>query len=347
MAAVVGAGLSPALAVAVFDRERTLFAAGYGDAGDGERRRDCDRSTPFRWFSVTKLLTATTVLALAGRDALSVADRAVDHLPWFRAADPLGAVTVEDLLAHTSGLGNPLPFRWGRPIEGPDWDVAAEVRALVERHGSIGAGARGAHRYSNLGYLVLGEIVRCATGEPLEAHARSLVLEPLGMSSARFGVDPARPYDTAPPHEPIWHPRPWIFAGASGGWGRFIDGLRAGFVRVHPFKLLGVAFGDVVGSVADAARFGSAHLSDGELDRARVLDAVSARRMRALGWGWMRGRDTLGEIVAHTGSGIGYRSELRLYPSLGIGAVVLANAGHVATEPFASALVGAIVGDRR
>ena len=52
---------------------------------------------------------------------------------------------------------------------------------------------------------------------------------------------------------------------------RFIDGRRAGFVRVHPFKLLGVAFGDLVGSVADAARFGSAHLSDGEHCATKLL----------------------------------------------------------------------------
>ena len=54
-----------------------------------------------------------------------------------------------------------------------------------------------------------------------------------------------------------------------------------------------------------------------------------------------------GELFAHTGSGIGYRSELRIHPTLGIGVAVLASAGHVATEPLAAALCRAAVGTAR
>ncbi len=333
--------LAPALAVGVFNRDRVLHVRGYGDAGAGSTPRPCGAATPFRWFSVTKVLTATCVMALVERGALSLEDRVADRLGWFTRVDPNGHARIADLVAHTSGLGNPAPFRWGRPVEASGWDVEAEVRTAVERRGAIRERSFGKYRYTNLGYLVLGEVVRSVTGWSLEDVARDEVLSPLGMQSARFGPDPNRPYDTAPPHEPVWHPRPWIFAGGAGSVRRFLDGKNKAFLRVHPFKLLGTAFGDLVASVDDVARFGRAHLCDGRLDGVRVLRASSARAMRERALGWQRGRDARGEIVLHTGSGIGYRSELRLHPGLGLGVAVVANAGHLATGPVVDALFDA------
>jgi CubicO group peptidase (beta-lactamase class C family) len=338
--------VTPGLAVSVFDRDGVRFARGFGHL-DARARAPCEPSTPFRWFSITKLLTATAILSLEERGALTLGDRVVDHLPWFRDADPDARVTIEDLLAHRSGVGNPPPFRWGRPLEAPGWDVAREVERIVRRHGRIARAAHGRARYTNLGYLVLGELVRAATGEPLEDLARRVILAPLRMDTASFGPARERLAETAAPHELVYHPRPWVFALAAGDPKRFIDGRDGHFVRVHPFRLLGAAFGDLVGSVLDAARFGRMHLGEGALEGARVISAANARKMRDVvssdrggtyGLAFIHGADASGRFVFHSGSGIGYRSELRLYPERGFGVCVLANAGHVATEPLALAL---------
>jgi CubicO group peptidase (beta-lactamase class C family) len=98
---------------------------------------------------------------------------------------------------------------------------------------------------------------------------------------------------------------------------------------------MGAAFGDLSGSVEDLARLGAAHLRDGD----GVITGISVRRMREESLGFGIGWHVAGREVGHTGSGVGYRSELRLLPDEGIGVAVLSNVGHLDTTPLATALL--------
>jgi CubicO group peptidase (beta-lactamase class C family) len=340
--AEVAGRVTPGLAIATFDSDGLRRARGYGVrvAGLGEA---CDPDTPFRWFSITKVVTAMVALRLVEAGDLELLEPVADRLPWFERVDPDRRVTVEDLLRHRSGIGNPPPFAWGRPAEAPGWDVRTEVRRATLRQRPIDARRHGTPSYTNLGYLVLGEVIREAADEPLEALAGREILKPLHLDTTEFGPGPRA--GVALPHELTLHPRPWVFAtfaaGPPGAWARrprplrFVDGRFGSFVRVHPFRLMGAAFGDLSGSVRDLARLGVAHLRDGD----GVLTSISARRMRegreGYGLGWHVG----GGAVGHTGSGIGYRSELRILPSEGLGVAILANVGHIDTAPLADALL--------
>jgi CubicO group peptidase (beta-lactamase class C family) len=341
----VAGRVTPGLAVATFDRDGVRHARGYGVRVAGEREA-CGADTPFRWFSITKVVTAMVALRLVEAGRLDLMEPVAERLPWFERVDPDHRVTVEDLLRHRSGIGNPPPFTWGRPAEAPGWDVRTEVRRATLRQRPIDSRRHGTPSYTNLGYLVLGEVIREAADEPLEALAEREILEPLSLDATEFGPGPRA--DAALPHELTLHPRPWVFAtfaGAPpGGWAReigrlrplrFVDGRVGGFVRVHPFRLMGAAFGDLSGSVSDLARLGVAHLRDGD----DVLTSISAKRMREGREGYGLGWHVEDDVVGHTGSGIGYRSELRIVPERGLGVAVLANVGHIDTTPLADALL--------
>lgn len=323
--------ITPGLAIATFDRSGLRRARGFGVRVAGSVEA-CDEDTPFRWFSITKVVTAMVALRLVEAGRLELPERVAERLPWFERVDPEHRVTVEDLLRHRSGIGNPPPFGWGRPVEAPDWDVRTEVRRATLKQRPIDHRSHGNPSYTNLGYLVLGEVIREAAGEPLEALAEREILAPLELGSTAFGPG-AR--GAALPHEPALHPRPWVFATFAGAPRRFVDGRAGSFVRVHPFRLMGTAFGDLSGSVRDLARLGTAHLRDGD----GVITTISARRMREGCDGFGLGWHVEDGVVAHTGSGIGYRSELRLLPDEGIGVAILANVGHVDTTPIADALL--------
>jgi CubicO group peptidase (beta-lactamase class C family) len=127
-------------AVAVVDRDRTLASTGPAEA--------------FRWASVTKLLTALTVLTAAARGEVDLGE----------PAGPPGA-TVRHLLAHASGLA-------------PDDDTVLS--------------APGRRRiYSNRGYEVVAALVeqRCGTGFAELMTARVLV--PLGLTGTALDGSPA------------------------------------------------------------------------------------------------------------------------------------------------------------
>jgi len=324
--------ISPGLAVATFDRDGLRSARGFGARAAGRPER-CDADTAFRWFSITKIVTAMAALRLVEDGKLDLEERVADRLDWFVRVDPERRVTVEDLLRHRSGIGNPPPFGWGRPAEAPGWDVPIEVRRATLRQKPIDARVHGTPSYTNLGYLVLGEVIRDASREALEDVASREILAPLSLTTTRFG--PGDPDATAMPHELAFHPRPWVFAGFAGSARRFIDGRAGSFVRVHPFRLMGAAFGDLSGSVKDLARLGAFHLRDG----GDVLTGTSARRMREETAGFGLGWHIAPGAVGHTGSGVGYRSELRLLPSEGLGVAVLSNVGHIDTTPLATALL--------
>lgn len=125
--------------------------------------------------SITKVVaTAPSVWMLIDRGTLSLDQTVQSVLPEF--SDP--AVTIRHLMTHTSGLRPSLDLRgeWSGYEEGVS-------RALAER-----TTQRPGHvfRYSDINYILLGEIVRRASGEPLDAFARRTIFEPLGMRDTVF-----------------------------------------------------------------------------------------------------------------------------------------------------------------
>ena len=109
---------------------------------------------PFRWASVTKLLTAAAVLIARDEGILTLDE----------PRGPPGA-TVRHLLAHASGL----------PLDGET--------AIAE------PGAR--RIYSNTGYEILGDLVTTRAEMPFAEYLRGAVLDPLAMSGTRLEGSPA------------------------------------------------------------------------------------------------------------------------------------------------------------
>ncbi len=138
--------------------------------------------TIFDVASLTKVVaTAPSIYRLVeeGKVALDAPARTV--LPEMRD----DAITVRHLLTHTSGLRPSLDLRedWAGYDEGVR-RALAEVP--VNRPGIV-------FRYSDVNYILLGEIVRRVSGEPLDVFARRQIFEPLGMKDTGFQPDPEEP----------------------------------------------------------------------------------------------------------------------------------------------------------
>ena len=168
----------------------------------------------FRIASVTKMMTATALLALAdqGRCRLDdptgrylsgeVVDRFRDRTGRAYAA----AITLRQLLDHTSGLPNffsqppileAVQHGGGRRRFTPAdlVDLAAAGTPPTSPPGT-------ARAYTDTGFLLAGLIVEALTGRPLQDAYRELVLDPAGMSDTwlESSDEPPRRRDIAP-HE--------------------------------------------------------------------------------------------------------------------------------------------------
>ena len=152
--------------------ERVLRA--YGNRAVEPRLERMTADTIFDAASITKVVaTAPSIWFLIERGKLSLDQPVRSVLPELTD----DAVTLRHLLTHTSGL---------RPgLDREDWNGYDEGvrRALLERpQNRPGA----VFRYSDVNYILLGEIVRCASGEPLDLFAKKNVFIPLGMKDTTF-----------------------------------------------------------------------------------------------------------------------------------------------------------------
>lgn len=147
---------------------------------------------PFRAASVTKAVTAATLLRLAAAGRLGLDDPLGGHLPAtlvdrvhrLDGVSRGASITLRQLLSHTSGV---------RDYIGDERFVAA-LRAdpsrtwapseLVEQAITLGPPSfppGAGFRYSDTGYVLLGLVVEAVTAGPLARAYRDLVLDPLGM----------------------------------------------------------------------------------------------------------------------------------------------------------------------
>jgi len=317
---------------------------------DLDRRSPATPGTIYLWFSMTKIVTATAVLQLADRGRLSLDDPVVGHCPRFGSLRPAGRaarVTVRHLLSHSSGLANPIPVRWIHPADRSGPDPATFVSDLLAKHAMLGFDPRAKARYSNLGFLVLGQVIEAAAGCPFQDHVREQVLQPLGMAHTGF----AYPNEAASVATGYQRRRslmaPLLRRLLPPG---ILGPNQDGYVSFHRFYVDGPAYGGLVGPVKDAARFLQMHLRDGELEGTRILTAESAVAMRQirtpgrrfdLGLGWFRPvkqRRTTPAFVQHRGDGGAFATDMRIYPDAGLGVVMMGNATAYDRDQIANLL---------
>lgn len=334
-----------AAAVVTADGAVDLVTSGLADI---RTQRPVTAHTTFLWFSMTKIVTATAVMMLADRGALDLDAPVSEHVAEMRVLHaPASLITARHLLAHSSGLANPLPIRWVRPAGVPPPDSRAFLARLLHRHRRLRFRPGDTASYSNLGYLVLGELIAACSGQPFCEFVQRELLGPLGMT--RTGFEHAHaPADIATGY---WRLPPGGQTALRLLLPPGIAGQRTGgLVAFRPFYVNGPPYGGLVGDVHDAARFLSLHLGEGMASGRRLLSAESAVAMRTLttrgtklttGLGWWRRHeaDDGSGLVEHLGGGGAYRNLMRLYPNAGRAAVIFGNLTSYPVEQLTAALL--------
>jgi CubicO group peptidase (beta-lactamase class C family) len=195
------AGRVPSLALGVV-RDRALLHF----IGIGEQPRP-DPKTQYRLGSITKTMTATTVMQLRDEGFFALDDLLYRHLP----GTPVGGVTLRQLLGHVSGLQREPDGPWWERNTGGDVDQLLAELAFDK----LAAPPFRAYHYSNLAYGLLGAVLQRVTGEAWTDLVGKRVLDPLGMKRTTYHpVEPfARGYVVHPLNGSL-HEEPRLDAGA-------------------------------------------------------------------------------------------------------------------------------------
>ena len=294
----------PGLAYAVVaDGEITSVGAhGVVEIGGG---REVTPDTPFLTGSISKSFTALAVMQLVEAGEVDLDTEVSQYLDGF-SGRPAGAITIRQLLAHTSGFSTLQGNASHTDATSGKDELARRVDGLAEVTPAYEPDER--WEYSNTNYQILGRLIEIVSGQDYQAYVAANILEPVGMEHS-FVADGEIHESMATGH------RPWF-----------------GTKRPLPENATrrGTApQGGIVASAGDLALY-MQMMINGEHD---VLSAEGkALMMRPAsaaspfyGFGWFV--DSGNGSVWHSGASPGFETLATMVPAERKGVVVLVNRG--------------------
>ncbi|CAN5393801.1 hypothetical protein BH10PSE2_BH10PSE2_27450 [soil metagenome] len=181
-------------------------ALGLDQAGHAE-----DPGAPFRWASVSKMITAILVFQQVDQGRIALDSPITTYLPDTPVSNA-DKITVRQLLAHRSGLA-----AQANTPDGPPGDLIQYCMASVAEPGST-------FLYNNCDTIVLGKVLEAVTGSPYLTQVNHSIGAPLGVTLTL----PDEPRVEAMTEDgsaeaPVW---PSAFGPAGGLYGTVEDLLK-------------------------------------------------------------------------------------------------------------------------
>ncbi|RPI52589.1 MAG: DUF1343 domain-containing protein [Acidobacteria bacterium] len=271
----------PGAVVLVGRGDRTLYHKALGQRSVAPSPEPMTPDTIFDLASLTKVVATTTSVMLLVEDGkIGLNDRVADFIPGFERHGK-GGITIRQLLTHVSGL------RPGIDGTGSWTGTDAAISLAIDELPASDPGAR--FVYSDINFILLGEIVRRASGEPLDRFAARRIFLPLGMRETTFLPPPASYGRIAPTAGCT--PAVWPCAPAD------LAPLRGAVHDPTARRMGGVAgHAGLFSTAEDLAVFCRMLLGGGEYRGARILSPLSVATMtsratpatepnsRGLGW---------------------------------------------------------------
>lgn len=296
--------LSPGAALLVMDRGKIVVQKNYG-LKNTETQAMVDATTCFRLASLTKQFTAMCVLQLIQAGKLSLEDpvrKYLDSLPAYTQP-----IKIRNLLTHTSGLvdyEDLIPA--GQTWQVLDMDCMRLMHATDHLYFSPGS----EYRYSNTGYALLALVVEKVSGEDFASYLQRHIFKPLQMKYS-LALEANK---TKVPNRAMGHSR------SSKGW----------LVTDQSTTSAVLGDGGIYTNVLDMAKwiraichytFISPSLQQQAWSRATLSDGKSID----YGFGWhveaYRGKPH----PYHSGSSIGFRNHILLFPEEERAVIILTN----------------------
>lgn len=166
----------PGLAAIVVKDGAVVFQKTYG-VKNLETKDPVDENTLFNMGSTTKAIVAIAMGMLVDDGKLNWEDKVIDHLPYFKLADPFitADARVKDLFTHNLGIGNADAL----------WTIdSVSTRETIRRFqfAKKAYPLRGGFTYQNIMYAVAGDIIEAVSGKSWNVFVKERIFDPLEMN---------------------------------------------------------------------------------------------------------------------------------------------------------------------
>jgi CubicO group peptidase (beta-lactamase class C family) len=297
----------PGVALAVLKNGKLIIAKGYGYS-NVEHKVPVKPETIFQSGSVGKQFTATAVMMLVEEGKIGLEDKIGKYLG--DVPEAWNSITIRHLLTHTSGMTDyPQDFDYRRDYTESD---------LLERAKKIPLSFAPGEKwdYSNLGYVMLGLVIRKASGKFYGDFLQERIFKPLGMNTARIiseaDIVPNRAAGYVLVKDELKN-QEWV----SPSLNTTADG--ALYLTVYDMAKW------------DAALYGEKILKKPSLEQMWTPVRLNDGKTSPYGFAWALGEVNKNRIIEHGGSWQGFKSFIARYPDTGLTVIVFANLAQ--TDP--------------
>ena len=287
----------------------------------------------FRIASMTKSFTAMAIVKLRDEGKLRLDDPVSLYLPEMQnqqLTDDAPVLTIRDLLTHSAGY--PTDDPWGdRKLDETD----EELRAFLKEGLFFSNPAGTTFEYSNLGYAMLGSIIKKVTGISYDAYIAEHIWQPLGMEDVSWDYPEVPRSQLAQGYRWVdeeWQEEELLKNGSFGAMGGMIASLESftQYVALHLSAWpprddadTGLIKRSSLREMHQPFRFRelAPNFKFGEGSQRAVTSAY--------GYGLHSLCDDLGRVfVGHSGGLPGFGSNWTIMPEYGLGVILLANATY-------------------
>jgi len=319
-----GEGDTPGAVAAILRHGVLVGPRAYGWAVRNPQRIPATPNTIFDMASLTKVMaTLPSVLRLLDSGSFRLDDSVSLFIPEFGTKGK-DKITIRHLLTHTSGLPAHIKF-WEKGLRGDE--IIKFISDL-----NLDEGSEPGRRvvYSDLGFILLGELVRRLSGQNIKDFSAENVFRPLGMEDTCFLPKEALKYRIAATE----------YREDTGKvmWGEVHD--------ENAYALGGIAgHAGLFSTAFDLGRYALMWLRKGQLGDARVLsqaavqsattEQVNIGERRGLGWMLKSGSySSGGDFLSHKAFGhTGFTgTSLWLDPEKDLAVILLTNRVHAGRE---------------
>ncbi|MDZ7606434.1 MAG: serine hydrolase [Cyclobacteriaceae bacterium] len=331
----------PGMSVAIVYKGKVASNRGYGTIEIGKEEK-VDENSLFAIASNTKAFTATALGMLRDEGKLHFNDRVQRYVPQFRLYDNYTSAeaTIADLLSHRVGLGT---FSGDILWYKTDFNTEQLIGkiSLVPR----AYGFRNGYGYSNLMFVVAGEVLKNVSGESWDMFFQHRIFNPLGMKRTITSVkDLDGMGNFAVPH-------------------KIVDGKNVPIEWVN-WDTMGPA-GGIISSSTDMAQWLLFNLNSGIWKNDTLLNPGSQQLLwtphnnfvvteaskkvipgtlfRGYGLGWGISDYFGNRVISHGGGYDGMYSQVALVPEQQLGIVILTNTMSDIADPLKNYIINAYI----
>ncbi|MBM9500826.1 beta-lactamase family protein [Leptospira sp. 201903071] len=325
----IQSGKFPAFQYVVVGPESELFNFSEGLSDIAKNSKITNRTT-MMIYSMTKAITAISILQLVGEEKIFLEDPVVRYLPEI----PYGKeVKVSHLLSQTSGIPNPIPLKWVHLREEHDrFDEQADLASILAEHPKLEFPPGFKYRYSNISYWLLGRIVEKVSGTSFEEYVRNHILKRLGLKEKEADFIIPDSLNHAKGYLRQWSLFDFIKSFLVDK--KFIGGYENGWLAIHDHYMNGSSFGGMIASaqavskiLQDLLKENSKLLGKKEkhllFERQKNSKSEPIEMTLGLHIGSVNGKN----FFFKEGGGAGFHCEMRIYPKEKIATVLIVNNG--------------------